>query len=65
MIIDYALPTMLAEKQLRLMHEAMCLKKYDEAAEHVRAAMGHVIDAQYAVFYQKFTDEAANKKRSE
>ena len=63
MIIDYALPTIRAEESLRLMHEAMCLKKYDEAIVHARNATGHVIDAQFAVFHQKFSDEAAAKKR--
>lgn len=63
MIIDYAMPTMLAEKSLKLMHDAMLRKDYDAAAAHTREAMGHVIDAQYAVFYQKFTEEAADRKR--
>lgn len=63
MIIDYSLPTMLAEKSLRQMHEAMCLKRFDEAVVHSRNAMGHMIDAQFAVFHQKFAEEAADKKR--
>ena len=65
MIIDYSLPTMLAEKSLRMMHEAMCLKRFDEAVFHSRNAMGHMIDAQFAVFHQKFADEAADKRRVE
>ncbi|NBS71553.1 hypothetical protein EBT31_21975 [bacterium] len=32
-IVDYAHPTMMAENALKRLHDAMLLKKYDEAIE--------------------------------
>lgn len=33
-MIDYAHPTMMAEKALKDLHNAMLMRRYDEALEH-------------------------------
>jgi hypothetical protein len=38
-IIDYARPTMLAEKALKDMHNAMLEKRYDDAMDHAYKAV--------------------------
>lgn len=41
-IIDYARPTMLAERALKDMHNAMLEKRYEDAMDEVVNAMGHL-----------------------
>lgn len=41
-LIDYARPCMMAEKALKELHEAMLMKKYDEALQHAETAMFEV-----------------------
>ena len=41
-IIDYARPTMLAEKALKDMHNAMLEKRYEDAMDDVVDAMHHL-----------------------
>lgn len=41
-IVDYAHPCMMAEKALKELHEAMLMKKYDEALKHAETALVEV-----------------------
>ena len=41
-LIDYAYPCMMAEKQLRELHEAMLNKELDKALEHGFQALAEV-----------------------
>lgn len=41
-LIDYAYPCMMAERALKDLHDAMLLKKYDEALKHAETAMFEV-----------------------
>lgn len=52
-IIDYAYPCMMAEKALRNLHEAMLLKKYDEALEHGMQALVEMRMTLHAIRHEK------------
>lgn len=41
-MIDYAHPCMMAEKQLKELHDAMLHKQFDKALEHGMQAMAEV-----------------------
>lgn len=41
-LIDYAHPCMMAERALKDLHDAMLMKKYDEAIEHGLRALAEV-----------------------
>lgn len=57
MIVDYAMPTMLAEKALKQLHEAMLMKNYNEAAKHCKDALGHVADIQHAIIAEAVKEQ--------
>lgn len=62
MIVDYADPTMRAEKALKDMHWAMCENDFDKALEFALKAMTEVKMAYNAVVIQKErADELAKK----
>ena len=48
-MIDYAHPTMMAEKALKDLHEAMLLRLYDEAIEKGMEAIAEVRLAIHAI----------------
>lgn len=52
-VIDYASPTMAAEKALKNMHYAMLERKYDEALEHALEAMTQTRLAYNAIRHEK------------
>lgn len=52
-VIDYAHPTMMAEKALKALHDAMLEHKYDEALEHARKAQTESRLAYVAILAQK------------
>lgn len=57
-MIDYALPTMMAEKALKAVHDAMLMKRYDEALRQSKDAFQHLVDIQFAIKHeQKLEDE--------
>lgn len=47
-IIDYAMPTMMAEKALKEMHEAALMRRYDKAIELALIAAVHCREAKHA-----------------
>lgn len=55
-MIDYALPTMLAEKALKEMHDAMLMKNYGLASELVKTAAGHLMDVHLAIHHEKLNE---------
>lgn len=64
-IVDYADPTMKAEKALKEMHWAMCENNYEIALEYALTAMAEVKMAYNAVVIQKErADELAARHRS-
>jgi len=52
-IIDYARPTMLAERALKDMHNAMLEKRYDDAVSHLMEASVQLADAFKAVVVER------------
>ena len=52
-LIDYAHPAMMAEKALNDLHEAMLLKKYDEALDHARKAQVEIKMTYNAILHEK------------
>lgn len=48
-IIDYAMPTMMAEKALKDMHNAVLERRYDEAKELALEAMAQAKLAYHAI----------------
>ena len=48
-IIDYARPTLLAERALRNLHNAMLEKRYEEAKQHVYEAAYQIQGAFLAI----------------
>ena len=60
-MIDYAYPTMMAEKALKQMHDAMLMKRYDEALQMTKDAMNYLFDVQIAVLHEKNKEEARNR----
>ena len=65
MIVDYADPTMKAEKALKEMHWAMCENNFESALEYALTAMAETKMAYNAVVIQKErADELAAKHRS-
>lgn len=61
-IVDYAEPTMKAEKALKEMHWSMCENNYERALEYALAAMAEVKLAYNAIVIQKErADELAEK----
>jgi hypothetical protein len=48
-IIDYALPCMLAEKELKEAHQLMLQNKYQEAMESGVKAIDHIHHMLYAI----------------
>ena len=65
MIVDYADPTIRAEKALKDMHWAMCENNYERALEYALKAMAETKMAYNAVVIQKErADELAARHRS-
>lgn len=56
-MIDYAHPTMMAEKALRDLHNAMLDKKFDEALDH---GMRALVETRMAINAIKHTMETQN-----
>ena len=52
-IIDYARPTILAEKALKDMHNAMLEKKYVDALVYAFDASKHLNEAMQAIIVEK------------
>jgi hypothetical protein len=52
MLIDYALPTMKAEKALKDLHEAMTERRYKDALKLAIDAGNNIQDIQYAVVHE-------------
>lgn len=52
-LIDYAHPCMMAEKALKELHEAMLMKRYDEALEHGLQALAEVRLTLHAIRHEK------------
>lgn len=51
-IVDYAHPTMMAENALKRLHDAMLLKKYDEAIEAGLVAIAETRIAIHAIRHE-------------
>lgn len=52
-LIDYAYPAMMAEKALKDLHEAMLLKKYDEALKHAIKAQVEIKMTYNSILHEK------------
>jgi hypothetical protein len=52
-MIDYAMPTMMAEKALKDLHDAMLLGKYDQALAFAVAAIAEACKAYEAIAVMK------------
>lgn len=52
-LIDYAHPAMKAEKAMKDLHEAMLLKKYDDAIEFARKAQVEIKMTYNAILHEK------------
>lgn len=52
-LVDYARPCMMAEKALKELHEAMLLKKYDDALKHAETALVEVRMTMIAIRHEK------------
>lgn len=52
-IIDYAMPTMMAEKALKEMHEAALMRRYDKAIELALIAAVRCREAKHALEHMK------------
>lgn len=52
-LIDYAYPTLMAEKYLKQVHDAMLVRKHDEAREAAFKAMAEIKLALNAIAYMK------------
>lgn len=57
-LVDYARPTMMAEKALKAMHNAMLDRKFEEAIEHGMTAM---VEVKLAVNAIRHTIEMESK----
>lgn len=58
MIKDYAYPTMMAERCLKELHDAVLSKRWDRAQEKAVEAVKWVVDIQDAVDEMRKRDEA-------
>jgi hypothetical protein len=58
MIKDYAYPTMMAERALKDLHNAVLDKQWDKALEMSREAARSVWEIQEALYEMKAKDEA-------
>jgi len=56
-IVDYAYPCMMAEKALKDLHDAMLLRKYDDALEHGMKALVEVRLTLAAIRHEKEQQE--------
>jgi hypothetical protein len=56
-IVDYALPCMLAEAQIKKLHEAMLHRKHDEALEAATQAIVELRLTYNAIVHEKAADE--------
>jgi hypothetical protein len=52
-MIDYAMPTMMAEKALKDLHDAMLMQKYDDALEFALVAIAETRMAYNAIVVMK------------
>lgn len=52
-MIDYAMPTMMAEKALKDLHEAMLMKQYDKALEFALIAIAETRMAYNSIVVMK------------
>jgi hypothetical protein len=57
-MIDYARPTMLAERALKNLHDAMLDRRYDKAIREAKEALQHVADALVAIENARKKDDA-------
>lgn len=58
MMKDYAYPTMMAERALKDLHNAVLDKRWDDAQRFAVEAIKWVVDAQDAVSEMRKADEA-------
>lgn len=58
MLKDYAHPTIMAERALKELHDAVLDKNYEKALEKSREAAKHVWDIQEALYEMKARYEA-------
>jgi len=56
-MIDYAYPTMMAEKALKDLHLAMLDKKYDEACKQAIDALDKIAEIYLAIRYMQNNDK--------
>ena len=57
-MIDYARPTMLAERALKNLHDAMLDRRYDKAIREAKEALEHIADALVAIEHARKKDDA-------
>lgn len=58
MLKDYAYPTMMAERALKELHDAVLSKKWDKAQDKAVEAIKWVVDIQDALSEMRKRDEA-------
>ena len=56
-IIDYAMPTMKAERALKDMHNAMLERDYDKALEHAKVAIVEAKMTYNSILHEKEQNE--------
>jgi hypothetical protein len=61
-MIDYALPTMMAEKALKDLHNAMLENQYDAALEHALQAIVEAKLAYHAIIVMQENDPYTKAK---
>ncbi len=52
-LIDYAYPCMMAEKAMKDLHEAMLMKRYNEALQHAEKALVEMRLTMAAIRHEK------------
>ena len=57
-MIDYAHPTMMAERALKNLHDAMLERRYEKAIREAKEALQHVADALVAIENARKKDDA-------
>lgn len=63
-MIDYAYPTMMAEKALKDLHDAVLSRDYTAAQNRAQEAVKWVMTASAAIEVQKLTEQAIEDARA-